>query len=275
MSLDLNYALSIAIKAAKRAGKILKNFQKQSLKCKRKMGYDIVTNADLMAQQEIINYMKRYFPDHEFISEELEVEEKEMHRFRWIIDPLDGTINYAAGLPLFSVSIALQRQTDTILGVIYDPSRNNLYTAIKGQGSFSNGKSIHVSDNSDLGNSVLTFMLTSHYTEEEVETVLKHVRILSSRCRGLRLFVSQALELAYLASGIIDGVICIKSRGFSSAAGILLTREAGGKVTDLRGEEFNSNSRSLLATNAKLHDQIFNLLQSSHGLGDKNEDKCE
>ncbi|GAH79827.1 unnamed protein product, partial [marine sediment metagenome] len=100
------------------------------------------------------------------------------------------------------------------------------------------------------------FMLTSHYSREEVRRVLEHVSKLSTQCRGLRLYVSQALELAYIASGVMDGTFCIKSRGFSAAAGALMVREAGGKVTDLNGVEFDNDARSLLATNSLLHDKI-------------------
>jgi myo-inositol-1(or 4)-monophosphatase len=262
-SIDIDHAFTVAVESVKKAGEILKSFQKSRLKTRRKIGYDIVTEADILAQEEIINHLKMRFPDHYFISEELDTSEKSTHEFQWIIDPLDVTINYVSGLPFFSSSVALQEKGDTILGVIYDPIRNELYTSIKGQGSFLNRKAIRVSDNSDLGNSVLTFMLTSHYNKEEVTEVLTHIGKLSILCRGLRLYVSQALELAYLASGKIDGTLCIKSRGFSASAGVLIVREAGGKVTDLNGREFDNSSRSLLATNSLLHHKILHTVMKT------------
>ena len=105
-------------------------------------------------------------------------------------------------------------------------------------------------------------MLTSHYNKEEINNVLSKIGKLAFACRGLRLYVSQALELAYIARGKLDGTLCIKSRGFSSAAGVLILREAGGQVSDLEGFEFNNNSRTLLATNSLLHDSILNLINN-------------
>lgn len=257
--LDVHFALAIATETIMKAGEILR-FRVSETQVRRKIRHDIVSKADLLAEKEIVTNLKQYFPDHVFISEELPTTQEGTREFQWIIDPLDGTINYVAGLPFFSSSIALQKNGETILGVIYDPSANKLYTSIKGTGSFVNNRKLQVSSNSDLGNSVLSFMLTSHYNQEEVNEILKHVEKLSVACRGLRLYVSQALELAYIASGKLDGTICVKSRGFSSAAGVLILREAGGKATDLQGQEFGNGSRSLLATNSLVHDKIFHAI---------------
>ena len=230
------------------------------MKIKRKTGYDIVSEADLVAEKQIIDHLREYFPNHHFISEEIKSGWKGTHRFQWVIDPLDGTINYVSGLPLFSSSVALQEEGRTILGVIYDVLADELYTSIKGEGSFLNRKKIQVSDNSELGTSVLSFMLTSHYSEKEVAEVLKHISNVATVCRGLRLYVSQALELAYIARGKLDGTLCIKSRGFSAAAGALILRESGGRVTDFNGREFDNSSRSLLATNSLLHDKVLRII---------------
>lgn len=259
--IDIDYALAMAVETARKAGKTLRKLQGSNLKVKRKIRYDIVSDADLFAEREITYNLKKHFPDHYFISEELKVDQEDTHRFKWIIDPLDGTINYVSGLPFFSSSIALQEEGKTILGVIYDVMSGELYTSIKGRGSFIDGRKLQVSDNSDVGNSVLSFMLTSHYNGEEVDETLKHVNKLARVCRGLRLYVSQALELAYIARGKMDGTLCIKSRGFSAAAGALILREAGGRVTDLNGREFDNSSRSLLATNSSAHDKILDLIR--------------
>lgn len=259
--IDFDHALSIAIESVKKAGEIIKSFRGSSLKVRRKTGYDIVSEVDLSAEKEIIDHLRKHFPEHCLLSEELNSTLRCTRRFQWIIDPLDGTINYVSGLPLFSVSLALQEEGKTILGVIFDPIADELYTSIRGRGSSVNGRKIQVSDTSDLGKSVLSFMLTSHYTQEEVNEVIKHISKLSILCRGLRLYVSQALELAYIASGRIDGTFCIKSRGFSAAAGALILIEAKGRVTDLDGSEFDNSSRSLLATNSSLHDEILSTLK--------------
>ena len=258
--IDCDYVLNVTIESVRKAGEILKDFRGSHLKVWRKTGFDIVSEADISAQKEIIRHLEKYFPDHLFISEELEVASQTTRRFRWIIDPLDGTINYVSGLPLFSISVALQDEGKTILGVILDPVEDKLYTSIKGRGSFANGEKIRVSDTPDLRESVLAFMLTSHYTKKSVDEVIGHITKLAMSCRGLRLYVSQALELAYTASGRLDGTFCVKSRGFSAAAGALIIREAGGKVTDLSGAEFDNHSRSLLATNALLHERVVRIL---------------
>jgi len=253
---DYDYALEKTVGIVKKAGEIIKSFRGSNLKVWRKTGYDIVSEVDLSAEKAIVEYLKNLFPGHSFLSEELNSILKGTSKFQWIVDPLDGTINYISGLPLFSVSVALQEDGKTMLGVIYNPVTGELFTSIKGCGSFINGRKLRVSDNLDLGNSVLSFMLTSHYSKEDIKRVIDYVGKLSMQCRGLRLYVSQALELAYIASGIMDGTFCIKSRGFSAAAGALIVREAGGKVTDLHGVEFDNSSRSLLVTNSLLHDKI-------------------
>jgi myo-inositol-1(or 4)-monophosphatase len=246
-----------------RLGDILLEYRQKELDIRKKNGLDIVTNVDLLIEKEIVDYMKDNYPEHRVVSEE-----KDYYRtlsssyedFVWIVDPLDGTINYVSGLPYFSISMALQKNQETHFGIIYAPALEELYLALRGKGSFLNDKRIRVSTKNKLEESVLSFMMTSHYNENEIERIIHMIRELSLRLRGLRLLVSLALELGYVASGRLEGTLCIKSRGFSSAGGVLLVEEAGGFATDISGSDFKDHSTSMLVTNRHIHQQVLEII---------------
>lgn len=229
--------------------------QEVSLKEQR----DIVTNTDLFVEKRMIEQLREKYPLHYFSSEEAGeaiISGSTADVYEWVIDPIDGTINFAAGLPWFSTSICLKHNNDLVVGIVYIHSTRELYSAILGQGSYCNGKPIHVSTTQKLDHSILSFMLTSHYTEEQTDYILKIVRKLSLKTRGLRLLVSQAVELCLIASGKLDGTVCIKSRGFSSSAGSLIVQEAGGKVTTIDGTQRDSKANSLLVSNGIIHNAL-------------------
>ncbi len=231
----------------------------KELAIKNKEGNDIVTEVDMFMEKNIIEMIKEYFPEHSIYSEE-SGEEKNKSEYEWFIDPIDGTINFASGLPFFSTSIALKKMDDTILGLVLDYSQKDVYYAIKGQGAFCNGKKLQVSNCDKLKNSILSFCLTSHYQEEHIKDVLKLEEKLASKVRGLRLIVSGAIELCWCASGKIEGVLNVKpSVGLSSAAGKLFVEEAGGKISNLHGNK-RDKIDTMLVTNGKIHDEIVELL---------------
>ena len=220
---------------------------------------DIVTNTDIFIENRMIERLKKRYPTHFFSSEEAGeaiISKNAIDVYEWVIDPIDGTINFAAGLLWYSTSICLKHNNEVVIGIVYIHSTKDLYTAIRGQGSFCNGKSIHVSMTPRLDQAVLSFMLTSHYTEEQTGYILRIVKNLSLKTRGLRLIVSQALELCLIASGKLDGTVCIKSRGFSSSAGALIVQEAGGKVSTIDGGKRDSKATSLLVSNGIIHDEL-------------------
>jgi myo-inositol-1(or 4)-monophosphatase len=215
--IDLDYALTIAVRAAKNADNVIKRFKDKELYIYRKEKQDILSEVDIEAENEIISTLKKHFPHHCFSSEEAGKGKRVngvSNRYEWIIDPLDGTINFVSGLPFSSISIALQRNGKTILGVILNLFSDEIYTSIAGRGSFLNGKKLRVSERHELCDSVFSFMLTSHYDEKQIEKILQIVKRVAIVSRGLRLFVSQAIELAFIASGKLEGTLCIKSRGF-------------------------------------------------------------
>lgn len=221
---------------------------------------DIVTDVDIFMENKIVTAIKNWFPSHSIYAEESGEVDKNSE-YEWLIDPIDGTINFASGLPLFATSIALRKNGDTILGVIFDYSQNDIYYCIKGQGAFCNDKPIHVSECQNLNNSIISFCLTSHYNDKHIKDVLNVEEKLASKVRGLRLIVSAAIELAWCASGKIDGCLNVKpSIGLSSVAGKLLVQEAGGKVTNLQGKP-RENIDTMLVSNGKIHKEIVSTIK--------------
>lgn len=230
------------------------------LKIKNKELNDIVTDVDIFMEKQIVSKLQEWFPEHSIYSEEI----GELHKnneYEWLIDPIDGTINFSSGIPMFSTSIALRKNQDTIFGFIYDYTQEKCYYTIKDKGAYCNGKQIHVSSNENLSESVISFCLTSHYNTERINEVLEVEKSLASKVRGLRLIVSAAIELAWCAEGKIDGCINIKSSmGLSSAAGKLLVMEAGGMVSNCKGEK-RKNVDTMLVTNGKIHTKLVNALR--------------
>lgn len=233
--------------------------QIKEISIKNKERNDIVTDIDIFMEEKIVEMIKEWFPEHTIYSEECG-EMSKKSEYEWLIDPIDGTINFAAGLPLFSTSIALKKNNETIFGIIFDYNQNDVYYAIKGKGSFCNKKQLSVSNNEKLSDSIISFCLTSHYSDKHIKDVLEVEEKLASKVRGLRLIVSSALELCWCASGKIDGVLNVKpSVGLSSAAGKLLVKEAGGKITNLLGNE-REKVDTMLVTNGKIHNEILKVL---------------
>lgn len=221
---------------------------------------DIVTDVDIFMENKIVTAIKNWFPNHSIYAEE-SGEVNQNSEYEWLIDPIDGTINFASGLPLFATSIALRKKGDIILGIIFDYSQNDIYYTMKGKGAFCNGNRIHVSECDKLNNSIISFCLTSHYNDKQIKDVLKLEEKLASKVRGLRLIVSAAIELAWCASGKIDGCLNVKpSIGLSSAAGKLLVQEAGGKVTNLQGNP-RENIDTMLVTNGKIHNEVVSAIK--------------
>lgn len=222
---------------------------------------DIVTDVDIYMETKIIEKIREWFPEHSIYSEE-KGEIVGNSDYVWFIDPIDGTINFAAGIPLFSTSIALKKNNETIFGLVIDYDQNDVYYAFEGKGAFCNNERLKVSKNEKLSNSILSFCLTSHYNDKHIRDILMVEESLAPKVRGLRLVVSGAIELCWCASGKIDGVINVKpSIGLSSAAGKLFVKEAGGKITNLKGNERNKVD-TLLVTNGKIHDEVVSNLKN-------------
>jgi len=249
----------IAVSAAQKAGKILiANFRKK-IKVFLKDRSDIVTNIDKKCEKEIISLIRKRFPLHSFFSEEVKKTGPKSD-YLWIIDPLDGTVNYTAGQPLFSVSLCLLYKEKPLLGVVYVPCFNELFIGIKNKGAFLNNKRISVSKNKNLKNSIIYFTLSTHYSKKLINQTLGVCKKIAPYVRGVRVYESGALSHCYLASGRLDGKISVETDPFSSAAGVLIVQEAGGKITDFSGKSWDINKKSLVCSNGKIHQKLLSII---------------
>lgn len=255
---DLDALARVAHEAALAAGEILlEYFGKAKVEFKGEI--DLVTDADRKAEEKIIEVVRKHFPDHGIFAEE-SGERASESRVRWLIDPIDGTTNYAHGLPLFAVSIGVEVDGEMAVGIIYNPAYDEKYTAIRGRGARLNGEPIRVSDVEALDRSVLVtgFPYTIRTSEEDN---IDHFVNFSKRCQAVRRLGSAALDLAYLARGALDGYWDTHLNAWDIAAGWLLVEEAGGLVTDLRGEPLTYDAGQILATNGKIHQEMLDVLK--------------
>ncbi|MBI4707830.1 MAG: inositol monophosphatase [Candidatus Omnitrophica bacterium] len=256
MNSDKSEFLGTAFRAAMLAGfHILENLgriSKDDIDTKR--ASDFVTRADKEAEQIILKTIKHKFPDHHFLAEE-SIKEVDTGEYRWIIDPLDGTTNFIHEYPVFSVSIALEYKSDVVLGVVYDPLRDELFTAEKGKGAFLNGKPLRVSLISDLSKSLVATGFPFR-KKELIDPYLDLFKNIFHRVSDIRRAGSAALDLAYLASGRCDGFFEIGLSPWDIAAGSLLITEAGGIITDFGGGQDYLFTGNIVSGNRVLHGEI-------------------
>lgn len=246
----------IAIQAAKEAGSILmKNFRKTS-KIKRKSNGQLVTEADIQSEKRIIEKISNKFPEHSILSEETG-EIKRNSDYNWIIDPLDGTNNFAYQLPHFGVSIALEYRNEVILGVVYLPFFNELYVAEKNKGASVNNKPISVSKR-ELNDALMIYESELYFNNKKP---LKNLDKLVVSVFATRIFGAPSLGLVSVASGKADIYILFAVEPGDIAAGGLIVEEAGGRVTDLDGRFWSPYKKQLVATNSKIHAEILKYLK--------------
>jgi myo-inositol-1(or 4)-monophosphatase len=226
---------------------------------------DLVTEADKMSEELILAEISRRYPDHGILSEE-SAAKNEQASMRWIIDPLDGTTNYAHGFPFFCVSIALEKEGVVVLGVVYDPIRDDLFSAGLGSGAYLNGKKLHVSSVNDLSHSLLATGFP-YDIRVSPDNNLNYFNVMVKKAQAIRRPGAAALDLAYLAAGRFDGFWELKLKPWDTAAGSLLVREAGGVICDMAGEKWNLFSPGLVASNGLIHGQMMEALNSSPPLG--------
>ncbi len=250
---------SIAILAAKKAGLLLRKKMGQKRKVTYKGAVNLVTEMDLVSEKVIVSTLRRYFPSHGILAEE-KTGRQGISPFRWIIDPLDGTTNYAHGLPIFCVSIALEKEKELILGVVYDPMRQELFLAQKRKGAHLNGKKIHVSSTRQLSQSLLATGFPYDLRESPVNN-FDHFKNFALRVHAVRRAGSAALDLCYVAAGRFDGFWEMKLGPWDLAAGSLMVREAGGKITNFSGEDLGLDGQHVLASNGKIHSEMIDLLR--------------
>jgi myo-inositol-1(or 4)-monophosphatase len=242
--------LEVAVEAARAAGELLSGRfgAKQTVRYKGEV--DIVTEVDEQAERVVREILLSAFPTYGMLAEEggeLSGEDDAC----WVVDPLDGTTNYAHGLPIFSVSIALVMRGEAVLGVVHDPMRDETYVAERGEGATLNGEPIGVSDTGEL---IQALLVTGFpYDRDRVPAALDLFGRFTLLSQSLRRLGSAALDLCYVASGRLDGYYERGIQAWDMAAGALMVEEAGGKVTDCRGADLDLGGREVVASNGHLH----------------------
>lgn len=255
---DMTKYQETAVSAALKAGKLLKELLGKAHEVKFKGEIDLVTEADFQAEKLIIQEIKKKFPDHNFLSEEKGKEGIDS-QFLWLIDPLDGTTNFAHRFPFFAVSIALSIQEEINLGVVYDPNFDELFLAEKGRRAFLNNKPIAVSKNSDLSKTLLATGFP-YYVRERPDRPFESFRNFYFKTQGVRRCGSAALDLCYVACGRFDGFWEEGLKPWDTAAGSLILKEAGGTLTRFDGSDFDLYFPEVVASNSLIHNQMLKVL---------------
>jgi myo-inositol-1(or 4)-monophosphatase len=250
--------LLIAKQASRTAGKVLSGRFGRVQRVVKKGTIDLVTEADLEAEKAILQILQESFPHDNLLSEEAGRQTENSGR-TWLVDPLDGTTNFAHAFPFFAVSIALEVDGDLVAGVVYDPFKDELYEAATGSGARLNDEPIHVSSVSQLGDSLLGTGFP-YDVQEKPERVMELFERMVVRAQGVRRPGSAALDLCYLAAGRFDGFWEEGLHPWDTAGGAIIVHEAGGKVTTFAGEPFSPYKSSIVAANPLLHKTMLSLL---------------
>lgn len=248
-----------ALSAAKKSGKMLlqefKNFDRSKITLKSQ--HEILTTADLKSEKIIIQEIKKTFPEHQILSEEAGDNRKNSD-YLWIIDPVDGSTNFSIHNPLWAVSIGLAFRRKIILGVVYIPIMDEIFVVEKGRGAFLNNKKIKVSKIKS-GKVINTYCHGN--TQRDIKKALQYYQKQKLNQLDCRQLGSASSELAYVASGRVESIVIPGVNSWDVAAGILLVREAGGKVTDFHGRQWDLDSRDMVASNGKVHSDILKALK--------------
>ncbi|HEY5657006.1 MAG TPA: inositol monophosphatase family protein [Myxococcota bacterium] len=253
--------LELAEQMARAAGRIQRERYETTLDIRTKSAsIDLVTEVDRACEAVIVETLRAQRPDDAVLAEEGSGDDRPGATWRWVIDPLDGTMNYAHGYPRFCVSIGVEHEGAPALGVVYDPLLDELFTARRGGGARLNGHALRVSDEDQLGRALLAtgFAYDVHRSDDDN---LNHFARFVKVARGLRRDGSAALDLCYVAAGRFDGFWELKLQPWDVAAGNLIVEEAGGRVSDFSGAPCRGAGRETLASNGHLHDAMLRLLR--------------
>lgn len=256
--------LQKAMLLAKEAGEYQRSRLWKSFDIQHKGEIDLVTEVDKQSETLIVGGLSQAFPDHDFLAEE-NIYKDRGKSHKWIIDPLDGTTNFAHGFPWFAVSIALEVEGVIVLGLVFHAMMAEMFHALKGEGAYLNGSPIRVSSRSPLRASLLATGFP-YDSATDPENNFAHFQNFQMRCRGVRRAGAAALDLAYVAAGRIDGFWESKLKPWDVAAGQLLVSEAGGLVTGFAGEPYSVYSHRIVADNGAIHDEILETIKLPHPL---------
>ena len=251
----------VLLEAIQAGGTELRRFFNNEFKISHKEGVNnLVTEADHASEATILKIIKKNFPDHQVLAEETGEHVRDSN-YKWIIDPIDGTVNFAHGIPLCSVAIAIEKDEEIIMSSVYAPVMNELYFAEKNGGALLNDKKISVSDESNVRNSCLVTGVAYTYItmpNGPLDVFSKLIR----KGVPVRRLGSACIDLCWVACGRFDGFYEHKLEAWDSAAGYLIVEEAGGKVTDHEGKKFSPYQHRILATNGKIHDELLAVIRN-------------
>lgn len=254
--------LNIAVQAARSASRLLLRFMDQldKVEVSEKDTNDFVTQVDKLSEETIISHIKKAYPDHAILSEERGYEKGRREEYCWVIDPLDGTRNFMQGYPQFSISIAIMKHNVVELGLVYDPLRQELFTATRGQGAYVNSRRMRISAPKKIEQALIGTGFP-YKNKESIKNYLKIFESVFSQCGDIRRAGSAALELAYVAAGRLDGFWESHLHSWDIAAGALMIKEAGGIVTDFQQGENYLERGDVVAGNMKIHKELLSLIQ--------------
>jgi myo-inositol-1(or 4)-monophosphatase len=248
----------VAERAAKEAGTLLLGLHGKVTAREKRPG-DLVTEADSASQRRIGEILSSAFPDSTWLAEEDGVRPDPTNPWRWIVDPLDGTTNFAHGFPFWCVSIGLEHRGELVVGIIHNPITGQTFGATKGGGATLDGRPLRVSSADRLGKSLIATGLPTPF-EPDADRSLEHLRRMSTGTHSVRRTGSAALNLAYVASGAFEVFYATRINPWDVAAGVVLIREAGGSVTSIAGEPYDIYRDEILATNGHIHDEVVKAL---------------
>jgi len=255
--------LATAIEAALEAGKVQLAHFGGDLRVNKKGTIDLVTDIDIAIERDFRAMVAERFEDHVVLGEEFEQagQRDQVSEYCWVFDPIDGTTNYAHGLPIFCCSVALEVRGEPVVAAVYDPNRQELFTAERGQGAWLNGVPLRVSDASTLIDSLL--VTGFHYDiHRDPAELIGLFSAFITKARAVRRLGSAALDLCYVAAGRFDGFWEQKLQPWDMAGGALIVQEAGGSVTDVNGAPFGSRKGSVLATNGRVHAEMLETIRA-------------
>ena len=252
------------IQAARLGGAVLQDYAQKGFTVHSKgEAINLVTEADIESEKTIIQSIRKTFPDHQILSEEQGLQDSPQHPIKWIIDPLDGTVNFAHGFPMYNVSIGVEYQGNCVIGAIYDPTRDELFLGQQGRGATLNGTPIHVSTTTTLEQALLVtgFAYDIHTA---TDNNLKEFCAFAVRAGGMRRTGTAAIDLCYIACGRLDGFWELQLNPWDTAAGKVIVEEAGGKITNYTGEPYSIYGKTILASNNLIHQEMLEVLHNQH-----------
>ncbi|MDM8539644.1 inositol monophosphatase family protein [Desulfococcaceae bacterium HSG9] len=257
--MDLIEIQKIGISAAYEAAEILLSYFGKISEYDKKGATDLVTRADIESEKAIIQTIRKHFPDHTIIAEESGLNQG-IPRYQWIVDPLDGTTNFAHHLALCCISIAFAIEDRIVVGIIFNPMTDELFTATDGNGAFLNERPISVSETQTVSESLLVTGFPYHF-KDIFDSIMARFENCLNAAQGVRRLGSAALDLCYVACGRFDAFWEQKLNPWDTAAGYLIAKEAGASVTDFSNTPFTLDKKEILATNGQIHQEMLELMK--------------